>query len=86
MVGDKHKGPASVANRYKRADSGGQTYWIEQFAGGECAVRKDNTELGRARSLAGAFDIIRSNSGSDRVDVKEHAVPRRQGDPTSSAS
>jgi hypothetical protein len=81
MVGDRHRGPASVANRYKRADSGGHTYWIELFAGGECAVQKDKTDLGRARSLAGALDIIRSNSGSDRVDVKEHAGPRRPGDP-----
>jgi hypothetical protein len=62
---------------WKLVSSGGKSYTIEQSSSG-CTVRKNNgfvrstgARLGTTKSLVDAFQIIKSDSGSQQLNVRD---------------
>jgi hypothetical protein len=57
-----------MSRRY--AKSNGKSYTIEE-SGGKYLVSRGGTKLGSASSLSDAIEIIKADSGSSKVDVRD---------------
>lgn len=67
-----------MAVRWKLAKSGGKSYTIKIFSGGEMKVRKNDaftrdggTLLGEVASLEDAIALIKVDSGAKQVDLRD---------------